>query len=157
MLSRKPSQKALEQDRAAAEAKQAASSAAGLDRLKRFAGKPAATPEVPLQIAPLAAPQTLDNGRKAPRKSSVIGGMITAKSMVAERPCKIVDMSATGARIRLMPTSDQTRGLPAGVPEEFTLVMKVDRLEVDCVVAWRKERELGIKFRGVPRPLAKGR
>ena len=155
MLLRKSNSKAEDQERAAAEARQDASRAAGLDRLKRFATKPAVT-EPPVTPSASASPKT-ESGRRSPRKSSVIGGVITASSMVAARPCKVVDMSATGARIRLMPTSDQTRGLPAGVPEEFTLVLKVDRIEVDCVVAWRKERELGVKFRGVPRPMAKGR
>ncbi len=156
MLSRKYGQK-TEQNAAIAQARSDASTSTGLDRLKRMSTKPvvvSAAEQEPGRDAPAKA---LDEGRRAPRKSSVIGGVITSKSMVAERPCKIVDMSATGAKIRLMPTSDQTRGLPSGVPEEFTLVLRVDRIEVDCEIAWRKDREFGVRFKGVPRPLAKGR
>jgi hypothetical protein len=149
MLSRKFASKI---DVAEAEARQRSeqSTSVALDRLKRLSSRTTAA-------AGETAASRPAEGRRAPRKSSVIGGTITASSMVAERPCKIVDMSATGAKIRLMPTSDQSRGLPAGVPDQFTLVLRVDRIEVDCEVAWRKDRELGVKFRGVPRPLAKGR
>ncbi len=117
-------------------------------RLKR------ATERVASRIEPAAVSAiSTGDGRRAPRKSSLIGGTITAASMVAERPCKIMDMSATGARLKLMPTSDGLRGLPAGVPDSFTLVLRVDRIEVDCEVAWRADRELGVKFKAVPRAL----
>lgn len=95
--------------------------------------------------------------RRAPRRTSIIGGVITSPSMTAERPCKVVDMSATGARIRLTPTADSARGLPAGVPDTFTLVLRVDRMEVDCDVAWRKDRELGVRFLGGMRPVTRAR
>jgi hypothetical protein len=127
-----------------------ASTGAALDRLKRLAAQRSAAAE-----SAHAAPRA--DGRRAPRKSSILGGIITSPSMVAERPCKVVDMSATGARVRLTPTSDHTRGLPASVPDTFTLVLRIDRLEVDCEVAWRKDREIGVRFLGVVRPIAKGR
>lgn len=154
MLSRRFGQKS-DPVGAIAQARSEASTSAGLDRLKRLSAKPAAQamPADGVAITAEAPAKPSGEGRRAPRKSSVIGGTITAKSMVAERPCKIVDMSATGAKIRLMPTSDQTRGLPSGVPDEFTLVLRVDRIEVDCEVAWRKDREFGARFKGVPRPL----
>ena len=157
MLSRKLGQK-INLNATVAQARAEASTSAGLDRLKRLSMKPVArSVTAVLDSDAAAAGKPPQEGRRAPRKSSVIGGTITSKSMVAERPCKIVDMSATGAKIRLMPTSDQTRGLPSGVPDEFTLVLRVDRIEVDCEVAWRKDREFGVRFKGVPRPLAKGR
>ncbi|MEQ1712027.1 MAG: PilZ domain-containing protein [Hyphomicrobium sp.] len=153
MLSRKFSQKSDDHATTLAKARSDASTSVALDRLKRLSVKPA-----PVAAAIDPAATSAAEGRRAPRKSSVIGGVITSSSMVAERACKIVDMSATGAKIRLMPTSDQTRGLPAGVPDTFTLVLRVDRVEVDCEVAWRHDREFGVKFRGVPRPIAaKGR
>lgn len=153
MLSRKFGQKTVS-SAAVGQARSDASMSAGLDRLKRMSTKPVAPVQAKSADAP---PKVSQEGRRAPRKSSVIGGTITSPSMVAERPCKIVDMSATGAKIRLMPTSEQTRGLPAGVPDAFTLVLRVDRIEVDCEVAWRHDREFGVRFKGVPRPLAKGR
>lgn len=156
MLSRKFGQKNNSSD-AVAHSRADASMSAGLDRLKRMAVKPVAQPAAPVRaVAEVAVPKPSQEGRRAPRKSSVIGGVITSTSMVAERPCKIIDMSATGAKIRLMPTSDQTRGLPSGVPDTFTLVLRVDRIEVDCEVAWRHDREFGVRFRGVPRPIARG-
>lgn len=137
-------------DPTAARQRAETSTTVALERLKKLNARPVAAMSGDKRAA--AA-----EGRRAPRKSSVIGGTITSPSMVAERPCKVVDMSATGARIRIMPTSDQTKGLPAGVPDGFTLILRVDRIEVDCEVAWRKERELGVRFKGGIRPLAKGR
>lgn len=156
MLSRKSAQTAAAA--VAAEARSDASTKVALDRLKRFAAKATSTEDTGAGAGPgVAVKVKSKDGRRAPRKSSVIGATITAKSMVAERPCKVVDMSATGARLRILPTSDQLRGLPAGVPDTFTLILRVDRLEIDCEVAWRKDREIGIRFAGLARPLAKGR
>lgn len=97
------------------------------------------------------------DGRRAPRRSSVLGGTITATSMTSDRPCKVVDMSATGARVRLMPAADLSRGLPASVPDAFTLILRIDRVEVDCEVMWRTNLDIGVRFLGASRPLRRAR
>lgn len=54
--------------------------------------------------------------------------------------CTMLDVSAGGARLML--SGDLT------VPNQFTLFLsKIDgRLKRHCVVAWRKEKEIGVRF-----------
>jgi hypothetical protein len=54
--------------------------------------------------------------------------------------CTMLDVSAGGARLRL--------GSDLAVPEHFTLLLsKIDgRLKRHCVVAWRKEKQVGVRF-----------
>jgi len=54
--------------------------------------------------------------------------------------CTMLDVSAGGARLKV--DGDLT------VPEQFTLFLsKIDgRLKRHCVVAWRKEKEIGVRF-----------
>jgi hypothetical protein len=55
-------------------------------------------------------------------------------------PCTMLDVSEGGARLKL--------GSNLAVPEHFTLLLsKIDgRLKRHCVVAWRKEKQLGVRF-----------
>ncbi|MEJ0076931.1 MAG: PilZ domain-containing protein [Alphaproteobacteria bacterium] len=54
--------------------------------------------------------------------------------------CTMLDVSAGGARLKL--NGDLT------VPDQFTLLLsKIDgRLKRQCVVAWRKEKQIGVRF-----------
>jgi hypothetical protein len=58
-------------------------------------------------------------------------------------PCMMVDVSAGGARLRL----DE----PVSVPNEFILQLsKFDpRLIRRCLIAWRDEMQMGVRFLGV--------
>ena len=55
-------------------------------------------------------------------------------------PCTMLDVSAGGARLKL--------GTDLAVPQNFTLLLsKIDgRLKRHCVVAWRKEKQVGVRF-----------
>jgi hypothetical protein len=54
--------------------------------------------------------------------------------------CTMLDVSAGGARLKL--NGDLT------IPDQFTLFLsKIDRrLKRDCVVAWRKDKQVGVRF-----------
>ena len=53
-------------------------------------------------------------------------------------PCKIIDLSDTGAGLALSGASH--------VPNFFTLVIP-DRTPVFCQVIWRRQERLGVTFR----------
>jgi hypothetical protein len=55
-------------------------------------------------------------------------------------PCTMLDVSEGGARLKL--------GSDLAVPEHFILLLsKIDgRLKRHCLVAWRKEKQLGVRF-----------
>jgi hypothetical protein len=53
--------------------------------------------------------------------------------------CKMMDVSATGAKLEL-----QT---PSAVPDEFTLLLsKYGNVRRGCKISWRSETALGVRF-----------
>ena len=52
--------------------------------------------------------------------------------------CVIRNLSTTGA---CLDVESQV-----GIPENFTLVIKPDNLRHPCQVAWRKARQIGVRF-----------
>lgn len=48
------------------------------------------------------------------------------------------DASATGARLRL--------AKPYDVPDRFTLVAAMEKINAECVVIWRRGNDLGVRF-----------
>ena len=56
-------------------------------------------------------------------------------------PCKIIDLSDTGARLALSGANH--------VPNFFTLLIP-DRPPVFCQIIWRRQERLGVTFRELP-------
>lgn len=96
----------------------------------------------------------LSERRRAPRRQQVIAAYLTAPGMTNIIPARIIDMSATGARVEMTPLG-RAGGVPAGnLPEHFILVLRHDRIEFDCTIAWQKEWLMGVRFLGMSRPTA---
>lgn len=95
--------------------------------------------------------------RRAPRKHQVLPAYVTSPDMAALIPARVIDMSATGAKIELTPMGRAT-GIPmTHLPDRYTLVLRHDRMEVDCETVWREEWNVGVRFLGFPRPMQAGR
>lgn len=112
------------------------------------------------QVAASAAEKkaTADNTdckRRARRKSTALPGLITFTTMRLQVPCTIADMSGTGARLVLPASTAQTFGDLEHLPEKLVLVMRADRMQVDCEIKWRRPGSLGVRFLGPPVPLQK--
>jgi hypothetical protein len=90
--------------------------------------------------------------RWAARKQVATGGTIFSPELSLPVTCMIRDISTTGARLVLHVTQDNLLGPRLKLPAYFTLVMRVDRLEVDCAIVWRKSGEVGVRFVATPRP-----
>ena len=93
--------------------------------------------------------------RWAQRKSGLIAGLIVYHPVKAPVECVIRDISATGARIEV--ASNWSDGINSGqdVPDEITLLVRHDKIEVDCVVVWRKTKQIGVRFKGGMRALSR--
>jgi hypothetical protein len=52
--------------------------------------------------------------------------------------CIVVDLSNAGARLEV---TDQT-----GIPDRFDLFISADRPMTPCVVVWRRDLQLGVRF-----------
>lgn len=94
----------------------------------------------------------LGERRHTPRKQQVIAAYLTAPGMTNIIPARIIDMSATGARVEMTPLG-RAGGVPAAsLPDRFILVLRHDRIEFDCEIAWQKEWLMGVRFLGMSRP-----
>ncbi len=55
-----------------------------------------------------------------------------------KRPCRIRDLSTTGAALELPDLSK--------IPDTFTLSVPEDGLRLDCRVVWRRDFRVGVTF-----------
>ena len=58
----------------------------------------------------------------------------------------IVDISATGARLRLAAHTMKTGNLFALLPQRLTLYFCLDRTQVECRTVWCSEDHIGLQF-----------
>ena len=94
----------------------------------------------------------LGEARRAPRKRVAVPGLIGVPGYRLTVPCRIVDMSATGACATLV-VSPRERIRTAGeLPDQVILVLRQDRVEIDCRVQWREGTRLGVQFLSGMRP-----
>lgn len=83
--------------------------------------------------------------RWARRNPSRLCAQIQHPSLAAPIQCIIKDTSSTGARLELT----VVRGGQISrdrAPDRFTLFMPLERLLVDCEVAWRQGSLLGVRY-----------
>ena len=79
------------------------------------------------------------NKRKDARRYVAHGAKITWEGSTDLTACRVVDISAYGARLEL-------KGIEA-IPEQFILVLSHDgRLRRQCNVVWRSKDAIGIEF-----------
>lgn len=96
-------------------------------------------------------PPALDPPQRAPQDPDA-ARLHHCSGMSNIIPARVVDMSATGAKMELRPLG-RSSGIPMGdLPNQFNLVMRVDRMEVDCEMIWQVDWLIGIRFLSVPRP-----
>lgn len=71
----------------------------------------------------------------------------------AQIACIVADMSGTGAKIELSPAAVAQVGSLEQIPARFTLILRTDRMQVDCEVMWRRLNQIGVRFLGAPQPM----
>lgn len=103
-----------------------------------------------------AAAEVTECHRKARRKPTSLPGLITFRTMRMQIPCTIADMSGTGAQLRVTHATATAYGNLEDIPDRLNLVLRADRMQVDCEVKWRHKTSLGVRFLGPPKPLPKG-
>lgn len=109
------------------------------------------------QVAATSGGTTTDTGserRWAHRKPCGYRATISRAGSGTSISCSIVNMSTTGACLELIdlpPNTDNSMHLPA----YFTLAIRVDRMEIDCAIVWRRGGQIGVRFLAAPRPMKK--
>lgn len=90
------------------------------------------------------------------RKRAASAGIIYANSINGAVHCVVRDMSVTGARLlvkesKVVPKKDGKLGLPT----DFTLNIRLDRVAVNCRIVWLEGDEVGVRFTSAPRVLSR--
>ncbi len=109
--------------------------------------------KVPSLIGIVADPAG-DNRRWAHRRTSATAGYIYGGEIVDPVNCVILDTSSTGARIEVRALRGSRFHNINDLPKTFTIVFQIDRVALDCSIAWRRGSELGIKFTSPARTIA---
>lgn len=92
--------------------------------------------------------------RWARRTPSKLGGQIQHHSLAAAVHCTVRDTSSTGARLEIVAQRGGNISRDR-VPDQFSLFMPLDRLEIDCQVMWRQANLIGIRYTSPARRTAK--
>jgi len=119
----------------------------GVSRIARAAPQP-----LPPTLAVTdPAPDTRRTGRKTTRAP----GLIFPGGQMASIPCMVVDQSINGARLQMQAGWVNPFRGESSLRERFTLVMRIDRVEIDCEIVRIEDNEMGVKFLSMMRPLAR--
>lgn len=97
-----------------------------------------------------------DNRRWAKRRDSATLATICSNDIGDPLPCVVLDSSSTGARIKPhFARAARCQNLK-DLPAHLTLFFTIDRVAIDCKIAWRRDGEVGLEFvspaRSIPKP-----
>lgn len=90
--------------------------------------------------------------RRCPRRRVLVPGVISVPGYRLTIPCRVVDMSAMGAGTILDVRPKDRIKLAKELPDNVVLILKQDRVEVDCRVQWRNGTHFGVRFMSRMRP-----
>jgi hypothetical protein len=132
-----------------------ARTSAFIDRLNRVGSSVATRPaedgsETAANASSLCEAETPKPGKpqrlRAPRKESSSTAYITFEDLSQPLECRVVNISATGARLRLTPRPSDVIIPPRDMPDRIILIFRTDRAQVDCAIQWRTASEIGVRF-----------
>lgn len=88
------------------------------------------------------------NKRQAPRKPSSMPAYLQVAGRHRMIHCKIMDMSATGACIKVLRADKHIKEDVSGFPDFLTLYITYDKVSIDCQIAWRlaEKNQIGVRF-----------
>lgn len=95
--------------------------------------------------------------RRSRRKSMALPAQMTFNNLRLTVPCTVADMSGSGARIALSGAMSHQYGDMEHLPKRLFLVLRADRMQIDCEIVWRRSGQLGLRFLSPPRPLEAGK
>lgn len=100
-------------------------------------------------------PDAAENRRWAQRRGSFAQGRLIADELGEPLSCIVLDTSSTGARVKpQLARSTRCRDVK-DLPKALTLFFVIDRVAIDCTVAWRREGLIGLRFVSPTRPVPK--
>ncbi len=97
------------------------------------------------------------NARRSTRKALRTLGEILVDGRDPPMECMVLDMSGSGARLKLGGGRRNAFAPAIAMPETFRLAIPRDNTVIDCRVAWREKDMVGITFTSSFRPIKVGR
>jgi hypothetical protein len=86
--------------------------------------------------------------RWAKRKPTHNSGQILFDGVNTPYPCVVRDISSTGAKIEMVKGKYNPDGGSSFLPNQFSLIMPLDRTRVECQSMWRRGAFVGARFLG---------
>jgi hypothetical protein len=86
--------------------------------------------------------------RWAKRKPTHNSGQILFDGVTTPYGCTVRDISSTGAKIEMTKNKYNPDGGSSFLPNEFSLIMTLDRTRVECQSMWRRGTLVGVRFLG---------
>lgn len=97
--------------------------------------------------------KTAGEGRRAPRKTTRTLGYIVGEKIHDPIECTILDLSASGAKLKLGIVTKKAFTAIVELPKEFKIELPRDKLIIDCKLAWQTEEMVGVSFQSPFRPI----
>lgn len=93
-------------------------------------------------MAEYQAPAQQDYKRQLKRRRVLMTGIIAFNRHFTTVRCQVRDFTETGAHLRC----DNL----VQVPQNFDLIIEMEGLEAACEIAWRKDKDIGVRFLNPP-------
>jgi uncharacterized membrane protein YecN with MAPEG domain len=103
----------------------------------------------------MPAGQSSHDGRWANRQNCRIAGEISGLTLHTPISCVVRDTSSSGARVELSGARNAFSAGTERIPDQITLLMPMDRMQVECRVVWRKGALMGLRYLSPARALPK--
>ena len=91
--------------------------------------------------------------RRAPRKTLRTLAEIVCEGRDTAVECTVLDLSTSGARLKLNSATRRAFTPDVALPETFVLRVPRDMIQMDCRLAWRDGDLVGVAFASGFRPL----
>lgn len=91
--------------------------------------------------------------RRATRKVMRTLGEIVQDGKDHGTGCTVLDMSASGARLKVDGAVRRAFTPTVVIPETFRLLIARDNISIDCRLAWRDNDMIGVSFTSTFRPM----
>jgi hypothetical protein len=86
--------------------------------------------------------------RRAQRKPMLTIGEIDIPGREAAIECTVLDLSTSGAKLKLSGATRRAFTPAVVLPETFRLIIARDGIAMDCRLAWRADDMVGVAFSG---------
>ena len=96
---------------------------------------------------------TSPESRRASRKAMRTLGEIVPEGRDHGTGCTVLDMSASGARLKVDGAVRKAFAPAVEIPETFRLLIARDNIAIDCRLAWRDNDMIGVSFTSTFRPM----